>query len=52
MAQCPEHPDQEATYQCESCGKPFCELCREELGYDILVCPECELLAADWLDII
>lgn len=52
MPECPEHPDQEAVYQCESCGKLFCELCRDELGYDILICPECELLVADELDII
>jgi hypothetical protein len=52
MLTCPEHPENEATYQCESCGKQYCDLCVKENGYDTVVCTECELLVADLLDLI
>jgi hypothetical protein len=27
MLTCPEDPENEATYQCESCGKQYCDRC-------------------------
>jgi DNA-directed RNA polymerase subunit RPC12/RpoP len=47
MGCCEEHPEEEALYVCDSCGKEFCERCVEEMGYDTVICPECELLVAD-----
>jgi hypothetical protein len=41
MPKCKEHPEEEATYRCQSCWKEYCE-----------VCPECELLVADLVDLI
>ncbi len=49
---CRNHPDKEATYRCDNCGKPYCKQCIKEQGYDRAFCSECELLVADFLGLI
>ena len=49
---CRNHSDQEATYRCDNCGKPYCKKCVREQGHDRVFCAECELLVADFLDLI
>jgi hypothetical protein len=49
---CPNHPHEEATYCCDNCGKPYCERCVNELGYDRVFCAETELFVADLIDLI
>jgi hypothetical protein len=51
-ARCPNHPDEEATYRCDNCGKPYCERCVKENGYDRVFCPECALFIADLIDLV
>jgi DNA-directed RNA polymerase subunit RPC12/RpoP len=52
MPKCKEHPEEEATYRCQSCWKEYCERCVKEKDHDTMVCPECELLVADLVDLI
>ncbi len=49
---CQNHPDQEATYRCDNCGKPYCKRCVKGQGYGRVFCAECEVLVADFLDLI
>jgi hypothetical protein len=37
---CLNHPEQEAIYRCDNCGKPYCERCVKEKGYDRVFCAD------------
>jgi len=49
---CRNHKEEEATYRCDNCGKPYCKRCVREQGFDRVFCSECELLVVDFLDLI